>query len=68
MHLTRISAGMSPGFRLPTREWMKTPSQTSTAILHRYSWERCMGLRSCRAAISFHPRSSKILRDSAGRM
>ena len=42
--------------------------QISMAILARYSWERCMGFRSCKAAMVFQPLSSKILRVSPGRM
>ncbi len=68
MHFTRTSAGMSPGLSLPTSWWMKSPSSVSRAIFARYSWERCIGLRSWSAATVFHPFSANSFRVSAGRM
>ncbi len=64
----RTSAGMSPGFRAPSREWTSTPSMVSMAILARYSWERCIGLRVWKAAILDQPSCSNLARVSAGVM
>src|SRR4029077_18899579 len=50
MARVRTGAGMSPGFRLPSRECTSTPSHTSIATLARYSCERCIGLRVWKAA------------------
>jgi hypothetical protein len=64
----RTSAGMSPGFNAPSSEWTSTPSHTSTAILTRYSCERCIGLRVWKAAILDQPSASNRARVSAGVM
>ena len=60
--------GMSPAFTLPSSECTSTPSQTSIAILARYSCERCIGLRVWNAATRDHPSRSNSLRVSAGVM
>src|SRR3989344_1774944 len=66
MALERTSAGMSPGLSLPSREWISTPSQVSTATLARYSWERCIGLRVWNAATVDQPFFLNISRVWAG--
>ena len=64
----RTSAGMSPGLSAPSSECTSTPSQTSIAILARYSCERCIGLRVWNAAIVVQPSEVNSARVSAGVM
>ena len=58
---------MSPFLVSPISGCRKSPSETSSAALVRYSWARWIGLRVWKATIRFQPRSANSLRDSLGR-